>query len=71
MEQAVGLAPNRQRRPDGTPIVSAFAPGVPDSVKQAEARLPEVLDFLASKFGPYPIDAAGGICTRAASKPAA
>jgi aminopeptidase N len=52
---------DRQRRADGTPIVSAFAPGVPDSAKQAEAQLPEILDFLESKFGPYPIDAAGGI----------
>lgn len=52
---------DRQKRKDGTPIVSAFAPGVPDSAKQAEARLPEILDFLESKFGPYPIDAAGGI----------
>ncbi|HTI20055.1 MAG TPA: M1 family metallopeptidase [Kutzneria sp.] len=52
---------DRQRRADGTPIVSAFSPGVADSVKQAEARLPEILDFLESKFGRYPIDAAGGI----------
>ncbi|MCE7010859.1 M1 family metallopeptidase [Kibdelosporangium philippinense] len=50
-----------QKRADGTPIVNAYAPGVPDSAKQAEARLPEVLDFLESKFGKYPIDAAGGI----------
>ncbi|HKN55385.1 MAG TPA: M1 family metallopeptidase [Amycolatopsis sp.] len=52
---------DRQKRKDGTPIVSAFAPGTPDSAKQAEGRLPEILDFLESKFGPYPIDAAGGI----------
>src|SRR5436305_9192214 len=52
---------DRQQRKDGTPIVSAFAPGTPDSAKQAEGRLPEILDFLESKFGPYPIDAAGGI----------
>ncbi|MFJ1766552.1 M1 family metallopeptidase [Amycolatopsis sp. NPDC088138] len=52
---------DKQKRKDGTPIVSAFAPGVPDSTKQAEAKLPEILDFLESKFGKYPIDAAGGI----------
>ena len=46
---------------DGTPVVTAFAPGVPASTKAAAARLPEVLDFLVSKFGPYPVDAAGGI----------
>ncbi|MET8846458.1 M1 family metallopeptidase [Amycolatopsis sp. NPDC004625] len=52
---------DRQQRKDGTPIVSAFAPGTADSAKQAEGRLPEILDFLESKFGRYPIDAAGGI----------
>jgi aminopeptidase N len=52
---------DRQKRQDGTPIVSAFAPGTPDATKQAEAKLPEILDFLESKFGKYPVDAAGGI----------
>ncbi|MEV6829006.1 M1 family metallopeptidase [Amycolatopsis sp. NPDC051102] len=52
---------DRRQRKDGTPVVSAFAPGTPDATKQAEGRLPEILDFLESKFGPYPIDAAGGI----------
>lgn len=52
---------DKQKRKDGTPIISAFAPGTPDSTKQAEAKLPEILDFLESKFGKYPIDAAGGI----------
>jgi len=46
---------------DGTPVVSAFAPGVSAQEKANEARLPEVLSFLESKFGPYPVDAAGGI----------
>ena len=45
---------------DGTPVVSAFAPGTDDK-KALEDRLPEILDFLSSKFGPYPQDAAGGI----------
>jgi aminopeptidase N len=46
--------------PGGIPIVSAYAPGVTD--KQAiEARLPEIIEFLSSKFGPYPQSAAGGI----------
>ena len=45
---------------DGTPLVSAFAPGTDDK-KALEARLPEILDFLSSKFGRYPQDAAGGI----------
>jgi aminopeptidase N len=46
--------------PNGTPVVNAYAPGAEEK-KQVEARLPEILDFLSSKFGPYPQDAAGGI----------
>ncbi|WP_280269580.1 M1 family metallopeptidase [Nocardia wallacei] len=49
-----------QRRADGTPLVSAFAP---DAVRhrELEERLPEVLDFLESLYGPYPFESAGGI----------
>lgn len=50
----------RSQLPDGTPLVSAYAPGT-DNAKAPEHRLPEILDFLSSKFGPYPHDAAGGI----------
>jgi aminopeptidase N len=46
---------------DGTPRVSAFAPGTTKATKDADARLPEVIEFLSRKFGPYPVDAAGGI----------
>lgn len=52
---------NNRKRADGTPIVSAYAPGTTDATKQADAQLPEVIDFLESKFGKYPVDAAGGI----------
>jgi aminopeptidase N len=52
---------HRTELSDGTPVVSAFAPGTPEATKAADARLPEIIDFLASKFGRYPIDAAGGI----------
>ncbi|WP_018686548.1 M1 family metallopeptidase [Actinokineospora enzanensis] len=45
---------------DGTPVVSAYAPGAEDK-KPIEAHLPEVLAFLSDKFGPYPQSAAGGI----------
>ena len=45
---------------DGTPVVNAYAPGA-EQHKQDEARLPEIIDFLSSKFGKYPQDAAGGI----------
>lgn len=49
-----------QRRADGTPLVSAFAP---EAVRhrELEERLPEVLDFLESLYGPYPFESAGGI----------
>jgi aminopeptidase N len=45
---------------DGTPVVHAYSPGA-DIDPEAEALLPEVIDFLASKFGPYPFSSAGGI----------
>ena len=48
------------RRADGTPLVSAFAPGA-ESHRDVEQRLPEVLDFLESLYGPYPFDSGGGI----------
>ncbi|MBF6171663.1 M1 family metallopeptidase [Nocardia blacklockiae] len=49
-----------RHRADGTPLVSAFAP---DAVghRDLEERLPEVLDFLESLYGPYPFESAGGI----------
>ncbi|GAA4551338.1 M1 family metallopeptidase [Amycolatopsis samaneae] len=51
---------DRMTLPDGTPIVNAYAP---DSSGHGEPsiRLPEIIAFLASKFGPYPQSAAGGI----------
>lgn len=51
---------DRSTLPGGIPVVSAYAPGVEDK-RQVESRLPEVIEFLASKFGPYPQSAAGGI----------
>jgi aminopeptidase N len=50
----------RSAMPNGIPIVNAYAPGTEDK-KSVESRLPEILDFLSSKFGPYPQSAAGGI----------
>ncbi|WP_328390595.1 M1 family metallopeptidase [Nocardia sp. NBC_00416] len=49
-----------QRRANGTPLLSAFAPGV-GNLREHEERLPEILDFAESLYGPYPFDAAGGI----------
>jgi len=46
--------------PDGTPVVSAYAPGA-EARRAIGDRLPEVLGFLSGKFGRYPQSAAGGI----------
>jgi aminopeptidase N len=50
----------RSTLPSGTPVVSAYAPGAEEK-KTVESRLPEIIAFLESKFGPYPQSAAGGI----------
>jgi aminopeptidase N len=49
-----------QRRANGTPLISAFAPAAA-AAEDLESRLPEVLDFLESLYGPYPFESAGGI----------
>lgn len=49
-----------QRLADGTPLISAFAPR--SMVREKlERRLPEVLEFLESLYGPYPFESGGGI----------
>ncbi|MFF4595519.1 M1 family metallopeptidase [Amycolatopsis sp. NPDC001319] len=50
----------RSSLPDGTPVVSAYAPGA-EPLEASGDRLPDILAFLSSKFGPYPQSAAGGI----------
>ncbi|HEY0640507.1 MAG TPA: M1 family metallopeptidase, partial [Pseudonocardiaceae bacterium] len=45
---------------DGTPVIDAYAPGAEDARADQE-RLPEIIEFLEEKFGPYPFDSAGGI----------
>jgi len=51
---------DRSTLPDGTPVVSAYAPGALGA-REDQRRLPEVLEFLSAKYGPYPFRAAGGI----------
>ncbi|GAA1785277.1 M1 family metallopeptidase [Luedemannella flava] len=46
---------------DGMPVIIAVATGLPDTVSDAIDRTPEILDFLETKFGPYPFDTVGGI----------
>ncbi|WP_020548206.1 M1 family metallopeptidase [Embleya scabrispora] len=45
---------------DGTPVINAYSPGIPID-PGTEALLPEIIDFLAAKFGPYPFSSAGFI----------
>ncbi|MEV4127705.1 M1 family metallopeptidase [Nocardia sp. NPDC049707] len=49
-----------QRRANGTPLISAFAPDA-ERNRDTEQRLPEILDFAETLYGPYPFDTAGGI----------
>jgi len=53
----------RSRLADGTPVLDAYARGAERVARPQEDRLPEILGFLASKFGPYPFPSAGGIFT--------
>jgi aminopeptidase N len=50
----------RTTLPGGIPVVSAYAPGA-EAADAVGDRLPEILQFLSDKFGPYPQSAAGGI----------
>jgi aminopeptidase N len=44
----------------GTQVVDAYTPGA-ESAKPLEDRLPEVMDFLTTRYGPYPFSSIGGI----------
>ncbi|MET0966107.1 MAG: M1 family metallopeptidase [Nakamurella sp.] len=46
---------------DGKPIVSAIAADAPAEAKGLAMQTKSILEVLASYFGPYPFDAAGGI----------
>jgi len=46
---------------DGLPVVLAVDTSLSTSIDRQLARTPEVIDFLETKFGPYPFDAIGGI----------
>lgn len=51
----------RGKLPSGTPVLDAYAPGTSAQKKPLQARLPEILGYLETKFGPYPQRAAGSI----------
>ncbi len=46
---------------DGMPVVLAVHTSLGPAVDAELARTPEAIDFLETKFGPYPFDALGGI----------
>ncbi|WP_424215468.1 M1 family metallopeptidase [Streptomyces sp. BI20] len=49
------------RSPGGIPILNAVDPGEAKAAGPALRRLPEVLDWCADLFGPYPFESAGAI----------
>ncbi|NKE63457.1 M1 family metallopeptidase [Lentzea sp. PSKA42] len=51
----------RSKLADGTPVVNAYAPGLRDRTKPLADRLPQIMDFLVSRYGAYPFDAAGNV----------
>ena len=51
----------RGKTSDGIPILDAVDPRVGDAADRALSMEEEIVDFLASYFGPYPFDALGGI----------
>ncbi|MDT7785235.1 MAG: hypothetical protein QOF58_3654 [Pseudonocardiales bacterium] len=51
----------RGKLPSGAPVLDAYAPGTAAEKKPIQARLPEILSYLETKFGPYPQRAAGSI----------
>lgn len=54
------LTVRRSKLADGTPVVNAFSPKALNAESKAN-QLPRILDFLSTKFGPYPAPTAGGI----------
>ncbi|AHH96017.1 M1 family metallopeptidase [Kutzneria albida] len=52
--------------PDGKPVINAYGQGTTiDPV--AEQRIPEIIQFLSSRFGPYPFESTGSIVVDARS----
>ncbi|MFJ9646935.1 M1 family metallopeptidase [Streptomyces sp. NPDC101206] len=49
------------RTPSGLPLYTAVSPGEPEGGGPALARLPEMVEWAAGRFGPYPFAAAGAI----------
>jgi aminopeptidase N len=58
---AIGNYRLTQTTHKGMPVVVAVDSDLSKSIDKELARTPEVVDFLATKFGPYPFDAMGGL----------
>ena len=54
------LATEVREVPRGLPIRTAFAASVPQGQRVTFDRLPEMIDYFESVFGPYPFESAGG-----------
>ena len=54
------LAVEERAGPDGIPIRVAFAPAVPPGQRVMFDRLPEMIAYFGSVFGPYPFASSGG-----------
>jgi aminopeptidase N len=54
------LATEVREGPRGLPIRTAFAASVPQGQRVMFDRLPEMIDYFESVFGPYPFESAGG-----------
>jgi aminopeptidase N len=46
---------------NGLPVVNAVDASLPQTIDPQIAQTPQIIDFLATQFGPYPFDAEGGI----------
>jgi aminopeptidase N len=44
----------------GIPVIDAYASNA-EAAMADENRLPEIIEFLSSRFGPYPFESAGGV----------
>ncbi|WP_158886488.1 M1 family metallopeptidase [Amycolatopsis anabasis] len=56
--------------PNGQPFITAYDPSLGEAVPAAKAsieRTPEVNEFLATRFGPYPFEAQGGVASNGLS----
>ncbi|PRY38923.1 M1 family aminopeptidase [Umezawaea tangerina] len=52
---------DRSTLPNGIPVVNAYAPGLREKTAPLADRLPEILDFLTTRYGTYPFEAAGNV----------